>query len=191
MLRIGLVISIAAHLSVLAVAWYHQDSKTPLPTAEFEVQILGANKADALPPKTAIKNTAPRSKNIATHDRPPAHPQDTAITNQAEQKHGVPGDSRRGRPALNYASELQSFIAQHATYPTRAKVLGQTGTVIIRLIVEKNGRFSKVDIQESSRHKILDDAAKQLVVRIGSYKPLPAGLSDAELFLLPINYRKR
>ena len=183
MLRIGLVISIAVHLSFLAVAWYHQDSKTPLPTAEFEVQILGANKA-------AIKNT-PRSKNIATHDRPPAQPQDTAITNQAEQKHGVPGDSRRGRPALNYASELQSFIAQHATYPTRAKVLDQTGTVIIRLIVEKNGRFSKVDIQESSRHKILDDAAKQLVVRIGSYKPLPAGLSDAELFLLPINYRKR
>lgn len=48
-------------------------------------------------------------------------------------------------------------------YPRQSRQLNETGTVILRFVVEVNGSLSSVDIEKSSGYRRLDQAARKLL----------------------------
>lgn len=51
------------------------------------------------------------------------------------------------------------------------------GTLVLSVSIKSDGSIEKVEINRSSGHKILDDAARRIVVMAGPYSPFPAQIS--------------
>lgn len=61
-----------------------------------------------------------------------------------------------------------------AVYPQRAKQRGWEGSVLLRLLVDAQGRVADVEIVESSGHDVLDEAAAE-AVRAWRFRPAHRG----------------
>jgi protein TonB len=60
-------------------------------------------------------------------------------------------------------------------YPEAAK--GKLyGTLVLSVSIKSDGSVDKVEINRSSGHKILDDAARRIVFMAGPYSPFPPGI---------------
>ena len=62
-------------------------------------------------------------------------------------------------------------------YPRRAVRRGQQGTVLIYLVVDRDGRLKEHGLRESSGHGVLDREALKLIERA---QPLPAAPDDLD-----------
>jgi protein TonB len=58
----------------------------------------------------------------------------------------------------------------HPRYPAAAQRRGQTGKVVIRVVISADGGVVKAVIEKSSGHALLDDAALE-AVRKARFKP--------------------
>ena len=70
-----------------------------------------------------------------------------------------------------WGKAVHDRIGQFFYYPTRARIRHVTGTVMVHMIVRRNGRLDLVGIFKSSGDHALDDAATDMVKRA---QPLPA-----------------
>jgi TonB family protein len=64
--------------------------------------------------------------------------------------------------------------APFPAYPTEARQLHETGTVLLKVAIGKNGNVERVQVLQSSGHPILDDAAVR-AVRLWKAQPKYAG----------------
>lgn len=51
-------------------------------------------------------------------------------------------------------------------YPTRARLAGQEGKVVVRVTIDQHGDLEAMQVRQSSGVGLLDDAAKQAVQRV-------------------------
>ncbi len=79
-------------------------------------------------------------------------------------------------------------INKRGSYPLRARKRGQQGTVIVSLILDKDGNMLNVEIIRKSRHSALNTAALELVEKIME-TPYPHGLDKTVNFEFPITFR--
>jgi protein TonB len=63
-------------------------------------------------------------------------------------------------------------------YPAIAKRMGMEGTVMLKVLVSREGESLKIEIAQSSGHEILDQAATQVVKR---WRFIPARKGDSPL----------
>ena len=67
--------------------------------------------------------------------------------------------------APSYPASIDSKTCANSLefYPRTSHQLKETGTVVLRFVVEVNGSLSSVDVEESSGYRRLDQAARKLL----------------------------
>ena len=66
---------------------------------------------------------------------------------------------------------LEYAKAPSPPYPRDALIEGLQGTVLLQVLVDVDGRPLRVDIQQSSGHRKLDDAARKFVLKHWTFRP--------------------
>jgi len=78
-------------------------------------------------------------------------------------------------------AEVRNRIAKNQTYPLWARRNNIEGVVVVRFSLTREGRVQKVELEKSSGHSVLDEAAVQAVLQGDPYPPAPEGVSSAQL----------
>ena len=73
-------------------------------------------------------------------------------------------------------------------YPALSRRLGEQGRVLVRVLIEPDGRPSKAELQESSGYDRLDQTALQTVMRWRFVPGKRAGVPEAMWFSVPIQF---
>ncbi len=106
-----------------------------------------------------------------------APPADTVATDIAPPSGPVAG------MRLEYAK------APSPPYPREALITGLQGTVLLQVLVDVDGRPLRVDVERSSGHRVLDDAARRYVLRQWTFRPATKdGRPVQAVGLVPIAY---
>ena len=73
-------------------------------------------------------------------------------------------------------------------YPSMSKRLGEQGQVVVRVLIDVNGKAQTADIKQSSGFNRLDQAALNTVLRWRYVPGKRAGVTEAMWFNVPINF---
>ena len=85
---------------------------------------------------------------------------------------------------------LEYAKAPSPPYPRDALTAGLQGTVLLQVLVDVDGRPLRVDVERSSGHRILDDAARRYVLRQWTFRPATKdGHPVQAIGIVPIAYR--
>lgn len=86
-------------------------------------------------------------------------------------------------------SSVEYIRAPQAIYPHSSRRLGETGIVMLRVLIGEKGQAEQVVVQKSSGFSNLDEAGRQAVLR-ALYKPyIEDGKAIAVYALVPINFQ--
>jgi protein TonB len=92
-------------------------------------------------------------------------------------------------PAGGEGVQLQYRSAPPPTYPIAAIRDGQQGTVLLRVQVDPDGKAASVVIERSSGSRVLDNAARQQVLRHWRFVPAQVdGQAVAAVGLVPVSF---
>lgn len=84
--------------------------------------------------------------------------------------------------------ELRKYIANNLQYPEEAQKKKIQGTVIVRFVVDKDGKISNINIIQSV-DPIIDEAAKKVIASMPVWKPaVKKGKNVKAMFTLPIAF---
>ena len=73
-------------------------------------------------------------------------------------------------------------------YPNESRRLGEEGMVLLRVVIDEMGRANRIEIQRSSGHSRLDDAARA-AVQSAVFRPyIENGVARAVLATIPIEF---
>lgn len=144
-----------------------------LPPPEFPVEVKPTPPPPPPKPKQVIKPVHPAPpKPVAAPAAPAAPPTPEPPTG----------------PRTVSATEVQATNPVNASYPARSRKLGETGTAMVRLLIDTEGRPTQVSLQTSSSHPLLDEEALA-AVRKARFKPYTAGGSPQAVWvLIPIKF---
>jgi len=88
-----------------------------------------------------------------------------------------------------HGMQLEYARAPAPPYPRDALVAGLQGTVLLRILVDIDGRPLQVDVQQSSGHRVLDEAARRFVMRRWTFRPaIRNGQPVQAVGVVPIAY---
>ncbi len=146
----------------------------PLPIRPLIVQILQetprpASSAAARPsapskaprPKTPAKQPAPLPTLAAQTNVLSAEVQERPVTQALPPIRSAPAEAALSQPRFD-ADYLDNPVPD---YPPISRRMGEEGKVFLRVLVEADGRASRVEIKTSSGSPRLDQAAEQAVRR--------------------------
>ncbi|RXZ36599.1 energy transducer TonB [Oxalobacteraceae bacterium CAVE-383] len=89
-------------------------------------------------------------------------------------------------PPKTITSGVEYIQKPQIEYPAASKRMGETGKVMLRVLVDEQGRPETMDIQKSSNFPRLDEAAKQ-AVRRARFKPnIEDGKATRVYVIVPI-----
>ena len=89
-----------------------------------------------------------------------------------------------------YYRSLNMLMKRGRTYPRSARRLGIEGTVLVEMVVSREGEIIKVKVLRSSGHDLLDKAAVAQVQKQRRVPQIPQELNrPAMTFQIPIEYR--
>jgi TonB family protein len=142
------------------------------------------------------------------HVAPPAqHPQlrPSPLSNPPQRR--APGESRSDAPSATFVNPadqynqtqlVEQYLWQVATkisqYRYHASQASERGTVVLRLVMARDGRLLDVSIARSSGVLTLDKGLIEAARAAAPYAPFPSGLSGSQqVFVLPFTsvYRPR
>lgn len=87
------------------------------------------------------------------------------------------------------ASRLETSVAPPPPYPREALRDGLEGTVVLRLLVDVDGRPIDVVVERSSGHRLLDAAARRHVLAKWTFRPaMRDGRAVQATGLLPVEF---
>ncbi len=165
----------------------HASMDRPRPKATPKVE---TSPKPQNPPATAeARAEGPREAPSA--EEAPASPPSEATEGPPatlETAHLHPGASvQAGRPGFDPAAldrfwaEVRSRIARSQKYPLWARRNNIEGVVVVRFSLTREGRVQKAEVEKSSGHSVLDEAALEAVLQGDPYPPAPDGVSGGEL----------
>lgn len=147
--------------------------KQPAPKATAPVKTIA-------PLPLAIADPTP-SPNAPTGAIAPAVPAPQVAAPAAE---APPAPVRVQLPSSD-ADYLQN---PKPSYPPMSKRLGEQGKVVVRVLIEVDGKAQKAEIKQSSGFDRLDQAALNTVLRWRYVPGKRAGVAEAMWFNVPINF---
>jgi protein TonB len=112
-------------------------------------------------------------------------PGDAQLIDAATEIVTPPDDGRPMEGAhLEYAS------AAPPPYPREAVINGLTGTVMLRVLVDVDGKPLEVSIQRSSGHRVLDAAARRQVLSKWRFRPaMRNGQAVQAIGVVPVEFK--
>jgi TonB family protein len=88
-----------------------------------------------------------------------------------------------------YTNSIQLKIAQAKIYPPLARERKQQGKVFLSFKLDKNGEILELSIENSSGHKILDQAAMKAIKEAAPFPTIPVSLNKKHASLkIPISF---
>jgi protein TonB len=84
--------------------------------------------------------------------------------------------SGQGQPAeipWAYLWKVKRLIGEHRRYPRKAYGARQQGTAVVRIHLSRDGQLLGAHLLRGSGHALLDEEARDVVLRIGRFPPLP------------------
>jgi protein TonB len=109
---------------------------------------------------------------------------------QAASTIGAAGES--ARPFALWQARLFRHIARFRTYPQAARTAHATGDSLLAFTLARNGTVSSVRVVASSGHRLLDEAAVEVLRRASPMPPLPPEVPGQSLSLtIPMRFRLR
>lgn len=100
------------------------------------------------------------------------------------------GEPDTGAPAVVRAALVPPAISHSRPplYPVEARHFGQQGRVLVKALVDAQGRPVQVELKESSGHPLLDQAAQD-AVRLWSFTPgTRHGVAEAMWMVVPLHF---
>lgn len=136
-------------------------------------------KPDPIPVIEKIRPATndPKPKVVQAQPQPVATQTDIAVPDGTEYVEPQPVDTTIGPTEIGTpvepqaASSLEYAAAPPPTYPRDALMDGLQGTVYLKVLVDVDGKPLSVEIQRSSGHHKLDDAAKRQVLKKWKFRP--------------------
>jgi protein TonB len=87
------------------------------------------------------------------------------------------------------STRLEYAAAPAPSYPREALLDGIEGTVLLRVLVDVNGKPLSVEIERSSGNRRLDDAARRQVLRKWTFKPAIRDGQAVQVYgLVPVSF---
>jgi protein TonB len=156
----------------------------PLPNAEAQAAEAGVPRPQAGP---AARPAAPEESGgpaaaVATAS---ASSGANAVSTAAS---AAVATGLEGRDELHYQDELLAYITRFRAYPDAARPSRLVGRVLIRFAMSRDGKVLDVWIDHSSGEPILDDAARDTVLRAQPLPPIPASLPSVLTLSLPVDF---
>jgi periplasmic protein TonB len=190
--RKGGALAIVALVHVVAVVVLAQMSPPTHETASQPLQVVSIAapqiEEDAPPPPPQ-----PRLPEIALPVEPMidiATPEPTnAITVAMRPTESTPAPTRTGATSEPKMVSTVEYIREPiAKYPPAARALKQRGIVMLRALIDHTGHAREVDVHRSSGYRLLDDTARQAVLK-ALFKPYSEnGHSIPVYVLIPIEF---
>lgn len=88
-----------------------------------------------------------------------------------------------------FTSEIRRRIEENRSYPVWARKNNVQGVAVVRFTLTPNGRIRDIDLARSSGSPLLDEAAKEAVLRGEPYPAFPSWLTASHLALTqPIRF---
>jgi protein TonB len=102
----------------------------------------------------------------------------------------TPAPAHAAAPAApKTVSGVEYVRAPQPVYPSISRRMGESGTVMLRVLIGEKGQAVQVDIQKSSGSANLDEAGRQAVLR-ALYKPCYEDGKPVPVYaLVPINFQ--
>lgn len=92
--------------------------------------------------------------------------------------------------AQHLHADLREALARHFYYPLMARRKGLEGEVKVSLRIEPGGELTRIHVQQSSGHTVLDEAAVTTLLRVGRLPQAVPWLGGAYFdLILPVQYR--
>lgn len=151
-----------------------------------------------------VKKVASPSVNITSGSGPTITkniPQESGATSseagtgEAGSKNGVAGGTGDQEATFlsakqKYLIEFRGLIESRKEYPLMARKRGLEGTVIVSITIKNNGDVIDHKVIQESGHKMLDQAALNMILKITNFKTFPQELGSNDLELkFPIAFK--
>jgi len=168
----------------------------PLPAPRTRPATRRAHEATNLTPRAS----RPASETIAT---PPESRAVQSVASTLSESAtsvstlvAVPSGTRPGSAAASqqddYLAEVSAKINANKRYPRKARRRGEEGTVVVRVVIERDGRFSELEVATSSGSERLDGAALAALHKAAPFRPIPPSLGRSRWAIdVPIVFHLR
>ena len=153
----------------------------PEPTPEPEPEIVPVPDpvVGAIPdlPPDPVPDPVPAPKplvrDLPVEPRPPVAP---AVTGDPQVR-------------AEYASLVRATLERNKRYPRRAERRRMEGECLLSLTLNRAGNVMHCALVRGSGEQVLDDAALDIVKRVGSFPPMPSDVpGDTVEFVVPIAF---
>lgn len=92
----------------------------------------------------------------------------------------------------DYFALLSAWLERYKHYPSRAQRRRQEGTVLLRFVVDRNGKVLSYRIERTSGHVLLDREVEKLIRRAAPLPAMPEELTLSRLELVvPVSFAMR
>lgn len=112
-------------------------------------------------------------------------PSARAITVQAAPP---PATQAEDRSTPKLVSAVEYVREPSPRYPPQSRRLREQGLVVLRVVIDERGEASSIEIETSSGHARLDDAARDAVLRAAFRPYVEDGEPRRALVLIPIEF---
>jgi len=154
-------------------------SQPPVPQIEV---------APPLPTQTPVVEVPPQAPTPVIQSPTPVIETPTPVTQPLPQPVATPPSPRNNAAAEGaYQVKARSQIAKNKHYPDEAMQMGMTGSTHVVYVIGRDGKLIRVDVERSSGHTLLDQAALR-AVRKTRFDPIP---DDAWIHLKEQTFRTR
>ena len=166
----------------------------PQPTPPKPVPVV--KQTVTPPPVIPVINKMPSEQAITTPPvlpQPPVPPQPAVVAPPSEPVPSAPPASASAPPPppsqpKTVSTGVEYLQAPAPEYPPLARRMGEEGRVTLRVLVNENGRPTRVDVQKTSGSPRLDEAARQAVLR-AMFKPhIEDGRATTVYAIVPITF---
>jgi protein TonB len=127
---------------------------------------------------------APDLPQIDIPNDAPAAPRAITIPLQA----AAPPAQAEDRSTPKLVSTVEYVREPSPRYPPQSRRLREQGLVVLRVVIDERGEASSIEIETSSGHARLDDAARDAVLRAAFRPYVEDGEPRRALVLIPIEF---
>jgi periplasmic protein TonB len=156
----------------------------PLPTSRDVASSAPQRPAAATRPVQRAQTAPPRPA-------PQRMPSESQATASAPSTSGSASDSLMGLGGQrnDYLSRVFRHIEPFRSYPASARENRQSGRVVTRVTINRDGQLIDVRIDRSSGWPAIDDAEITAIRQAMPLPPVPSGMpGDPIVLILPMNY---
>ncbi len=146
-----------------------------------------------IPPQTVTAEARRETIDRLAYDAKETMPRESVSSEPPQKDAPMPMHDMNGQPTAAKRAEIQARLrtdlARHFEYPAIAQRRGWEGRVVLRFMVEPEGRLEGIQIAKTSGYDVLDQAARRALERVERLQEA-AGTLDSRIEMeLPVIYR--